>query len=92
MDGSDASPDNFPLPTLGPKLKDLANDVYNGRGFCVIRGLDLTKYSVEDSTMIWLGIQGYIARQQARQDKKGNMLGMFRPSVDTGSNITGLGC
>lgn len=43
----------------------------------MIRGLDLTKYSVEDSTMIWLGIQGYIARQQARQDKKGNMLGKF---------------
>lgn len=55
----------------------MANDVYNGRGFSVIRGLDLTKYSVEDSTMIWLGIQGYIARQQARQDKKGNMLGKF---------------
>lgn len=92
MDGSDASPDNFPLPTLGPKLKGLANDVYNGRGFCVIRGLDLTKYSVEDSTMIWLGIQGYIARQQARQDKKGNMLGMFRSSVGTVSNLIRLGC
>lgn len=25
--------------------------------------------------MIWLGLQGYLARQQARQDKKGNMLG-----------------
>lgn len=77
LDGNDVSPDNFPLPTLGPKLKGLAQDVYNGRGFCVIRGLDVTKYSVEDSTMIWLGMQGYIARQQARQDKKGNMLGML---------------
>jgi hypothetical protein len=67
---------------LGPKLEKLAHDIYNGRGFCLVRGLDINKYSVEDLTMIWLGIQSYIAEQQGRQDKNGNMLGMFaNPSL-----------
>jgi hypothetical protein len=75
LDGNEASPDTFPLPTLGPKLLGLAKDVYSGRGFCVVRGLDLSRYSMEDATVIWLGMQGYIARRQGRQDKNGNMLG-----------------
>ncbi|PKS06559.1 hypothetical protein jhhlp_007307 [Lomentospora prolificans] len=74
LDGNDVGPGNFPLPALGAKLVELARDLYNGRGFCVIRGLDLNRYSVEDYTVIWLGIQSYIAPQQARQDKNGNML------------------
>jgi len=76
LDGNDVCSDNFPLPVLGENLRGLACDLYEGRGFCVIRGLDLSKYSVEDYTVIWLGIQSYIAPKQARQDKKGNMLGM----------------
>ena len=92
LDGSDVSPDNFPLPTLGPKLRGLAHDVYEGRGFCVIRGLDVGKYSVEDATMIWLGLQGYIARQQARQDKNGNMLGMSFSLTQAPNVLTILAC
>lgn len=77
LDGNDVCPANFPLPKLGGSLRGLARDLYDGRGFCVVRGLDLQKYSVEDYTVIWLGMQSYIAPQQARQDKKGNMLGKF---------------
>lgn len=70
-------PASFPLPTLGRKLKALSNDVHNGRGFCVIRGIDPASYTVEDLTLVYLGIQSYIADQRGRQDKRGNMLGQW---------------
>jgi len=76
LDGSEVNRGNFPLPNLGPKLEKLGSDIYNGRGFCLVRGLDVSKYSVEDLTMIWLGMQSYIAEQQGRQDKNGNMLSL----------------
>jgi hypothetical protein len=75
QDGHLVGPPNFPLPTLGTELKALSDDVHNGRGFCVIRGIDPSSYSVEDLTLVYLGIGSYIAEQRGRQDKRGNMLG-----------------
>jgi hypothetical protein len=74
-DGDLVEPTNFPLPTHGPKLKELSGDVHSGKGFCVIRGIDPATYSVEDLTLAYLGVQSYIAEQRGRQDKRGNMLG-----------------
>ncbi|KAF8890086.1 hypothetical protein BD779DRAFT_1671450 [Infundibulicybe gibba] len=36
------SPDTFPLPTLGPVLRDLARELHSGRGFFVLRNLPWT--------------------------------------------------
>lgn len=66
---------NFPLPTLSKKLKAMQHEVYNGRGFALLRGLDVNQYSVDDLTIIYLGIQCYIGNRFGRQDKKGNMIG-----------------
>jgi hypothetical protein len=74
QDGDLVEPSNFPLPTLAPKLEELSRDVHNGRGFCVIRGIDPASYAVEDLTLAYLGVQSYIAEQRGRQDKRGNML------------------
>lgn len=54
----------------------LGDDIYNGKGFHVIRGLDPGNYSVEDLAIIRLGVQAYIADQCGRQDHRGNMLGI----------------
>jgi hypothetical protein len=59
---------------LGPLLDRVRQDVHQGKGFGVIRGLDPQKYSVEDLTVLYLGIQSYIASCHGRQDRKGNML------------------
>ena len=75
QDGDLVEPANFPLPTLGPRLRELSSDVHNGRGFCVVRGLNPASYPVEDMTLVYLGVQSYIAEQRGRQDKRGNMLG-----------------
>lgn len=44
----------------------------------MVRGFDPRKYSVEDLAMLHLGVQTYVANQQGRQDRKGNMLGAYR--------------
>ena len=75
LDGNFVNCGNFPLPHFQITLRHFAEDVHYGKGFCVFRGLESEKYSVEDSTIIFLGIQSYIADQRMRQDELGNMLG-----------------
>ncbi len=75
LDGNLVESSNFPLPNLQHKLRVLAEDLYNGKGFCVIRGIDYGRYCVEDATIIFLGIQSYIAPSRMRQDEAGNMIG-----------------
>ncbi|KAL1884290.1 hypothetical protein VTK73DRAFT_3274 [Phialemonium thermophilum] len=74
LDGDLVNTVNFPLPLLAPKLEKLSQEVHNGRGFCVIRGIIPNLYSVEDLTLVYLAIQAHIADLRGRQDKLGNML------------------
>ncbi|KAI1374137.1 Clavaminate synthase-like protein [Hypoxylon crocopeplum] len=74
LDGNLVNRDNFPLPDLGPKLDQLSQDIHNGKGLCVVRGINPEDYIVEDLTIVWLGIQAYIADQRGCQDHRGNML------------------
>ncbi|KAJ4113927.1 hypothetical protein NW768_011457 [Fusarium equiseti] len=74
LDGDLICRENFPLPTLGPKLDVMRLDIYEGKGFGLIRGLDPKDYSTVDLTMIYLGIQSYIANRFGQQDGKGNVL------------------
>lgn len=60
---------------MGQKLDGIRQEVHKGKGFGVIRGLDPEKYSVEDLTMLYLGLQSFVANRQGRQDSKGNMMG-----------------
>lgn len=75
LDGTKINKSNFLLPTLGPKLHTISQDVHNGRGFAVIRGLEPANFCVEDLTMIYMGISSHIADTIGRQDRNGNALG-----------------
>jgi hypothetical protein len=75
LDGNEVSPETFPLPTLGVKLGNICTDVYEGRGFAILRGLDPDAYpSVEDLTVVYLGISSYIGNRRGKQDQLGSML------------------
>ncbi|KAL2185634.1 hypothetical protein L209DRAFT_766348 [Thermothelomyces heterothallicus CBS 203.75] len=72
--GSEVTPSTFPLPTLGPKLRQLAADIHCGRGFAVVHGLNPNEFSPEENVLVFLGISSYIGVQRGRQDEDGNML------------------
>ncbi|KAK3898982.1 hypothetical protein C8A05DRAFT_46842 [Staphylotrichum tortipilum] len=76
--GSEVTPETFPLPTLGPKLRQAAVDVHFGRGFVLVRGINPDEFSPEDNVLIFLGISTYIGVQRGRQDEDGNMLTHIR--------------
>lgn len=81
LDGGQVTREVFPLPGLDKRLDQVSQDIHSGRGFGLVRGLDPKKYSVEDLTLLHLGIQSHIADTQGRQDKKGNMLGWSCPRL-----------
>lgn len=62
---------------LSAKLESIRDDVYEGRGFAVLRGLDPAHFPIEDLTMIYMGISSYVGDMIGRQDKPGNCLGEF---------------
>ena len=80
LDGDEVSADNFPLPSLSRRLRASAETINLGRGFVIIRGIDGSKYTVEDSVTIFLGVASYIADKRGLQDRKGNMLCTFPDS------------
>ncbi|KAI0407889.1 Clavaminate synthase-like protein [Xylaria palmicola] len=64
----------FPLPKLGPRLESLATKVYDGIGFCVVRGLNPRHFSREDNILIYLGVSSYFGEQRGRQYQDGRMM------------------
>ncbi|KAF1809132.1 taurine catabolism dioxygenase family protein [Eremomyces bilateralis CBS 781.70] len=58
---------NFPLPTLGPVLRQLANNIYNGTGLQILRGFPIAQYSTEDQMIAFLGINAWIGDQKLNQ-------------------------
>jgi len=68
-------PSTFPLPSLKPLLDSVAEDIHLGQGIVIIRGLDPSKYSLEDNILIYAGIASYIGSTRGTQDEDGNILG-----------------
>jgi alpha-ketoglutarate-dependent taurine dioxygenase len=70
----DITAEDFPLPTLGPRLRGVADDLINGRGVALIRGLDRSRYSAEDASAIYWGVGAHLGRPWP-QNAKGHLLG-----------------
>jgi hypothetical protein len=68
------SQETFPLPKLRSKLEGIANELHNGIGFVVLRGLDPAKYTALDNVLLYLGVTSYIAEKRGCQDSSGNMI------------------
>ncbi|KAE8445881.1 hypothetical protein EG329_012805 [Mollisiaceae sp. DMI_Dod_QoI] len=60
----------FPLSSLSPILREQAKVLQNGRGFFVLRGLDVDRYSTEENVIIYAGVSSYIGSVRGRQDNK----------------------
>jgi hypothetical protein len=78
LDGQEVSRETFPLPKLSHSLDAICHDVYEGKGFGVIRGLDPEAWSTEDLTVIYLGLASYIGETRGKQDQRGSMISKDR--------------
>lgn len=55
------SPSTFPLPeTLSARLRGISNQLHDGIGFAVLRGLDPKCYDDEEIVIIYCGVASYV--------------------------------
>jgi Taurine catabolism dioxygenase TauD, TfdA family len=65
---------DFPLPTFGPRLERILDDTLNGRGFALIRGLPVERWTKFESAIAFFGIGAQIGCARP-QNAKGHALG-----------------
>lgn len=64
----------FQLPSLGPVLEDVSDEIQNGRGFAVIRGLDISQYQTQELESLLWGIGTYLGAGIV-QNADGDLIG-----------------
>ena len=64
----------FPLPTLGPVLRQVLAELLEGRGFVLLRGLPVGDWSREAQALAYLGLGAWLGRFRS-QNAKGHLLG-----------------
>lgn len=64
----------FPLPTLGPRLAGVLNELLEGRGFVLVRGLRTDGWSREQVAIAYMGIGAHFGRPRS-QNAAGHLLG-----------------
>ena len=70
-------PADFALPTLGPKLYALRDEIIDGRGFVLLRGLDIEGWPIERTARTWWGLGSWFGRAVS-QNAMGHVLGHVR--------------
>jgi hypothetical protein len=66
--------EDFPLLTLGARLKRVERELIDGRGFSLIRGIPRHRYDKADASLLYWGIGMHLGRPWP-QNKKGHVLG-----------------
>lgn len=74
LDLASLSAADFALPELGPRLLRIRDDVINGRGFALLRGLPVQQWSNREAAVAFMGIGSHIGNPRS-QNGKGHLLG-----------------
>ncbi|MDA0306814.1 MAG: TauD/TfdA family dioxygenase [Proteobacteria bacterium] len=69
--------DDFPLPTLGPTMVAISDQLENGRGCALIRGLDATRYDEETLKTIYWGLGVHLGAPIS-QNARGQLIAHVR--------------
>jgi hypothetical protein len=64
----------FALPGFGARLRELRQDVMDGRGFVQIRGVPVGDYSMDQAARIFFGIGAHLGTPRS-QNAEGHLLG-----------------
>ncbi|GKT66443.1 TfdA family taurine catabolism dioxygenase [Colletotrichum tofieldiae] len=62
--------ETFPLPNLHKTLRAISDEIHNGHGFKVVRGVPVDKYSREENVIIYAGVSSHVAPIRGRQDNQ----------------------
>ncbi|MEX1065694.1 MAG: TauD/TfdA family dioxygenase [Aquisalimonadaceae bacterium] len=82
--------DDFPLPGCKDVLAQYLEELETGRGFMIIRGLPVERYSIEDAEIIFWGLGAHLGTALS-QNSAGHLLGHVR-NLDldiTNTNVRG---
>ncbi len=74
---SEVTQDTFPLPTMRGVIDGVLEELERGRGFVLLRGLPVDRYTEEDASIIYCGI-GLHMGKTIPQNKAGDLLGHVR--------------
>jgi hypothetical protein len=67
----------FPLPGLGPQLAHVLDELLAGRGFVLLRGLPVERYTMRQAATAFFGIGAHLGRARS-QNARGHVLGHVR--------------
>lgn len=62
----DITKDDFPLPTLGGRLKRVEQELIDGRGFVLLRGLPRQRYDNDQMCLLYWGIGMHLGKRGRR--------------------------
>ena len=82
--------EDFPLPTLGPRLHHILDEVLNGPGFVLIRSLPVMGWTRQQAAIAFLGIGvhlGNLRMQNAAGQLLGHVRDLGRSSQDPNTRI-----
>lgn len=65
---------DFPLPALGPRLESLRQEVINGRGFVLIRGMPIENLPFREAAAMYWGLGAWFGNARS-QNTRGHLLG-----------------
>jgi hypothetical protein len=68
---------DFPLPLLRPRLDRILNEVIDGRGFVLLRGLPVERWSRAEAAIALFGVGAHLGRARS-QNAQGHVLGHVR--------------
>jgi len=68
------SPAQFSLPTLGPLLRSVLDELLEGRGFALLRGFEVARYPREAQAIAFMGLGSHLGAPRS-QNAKGHLLG-----------------
>jgi Taurine catabolism dioxygenase TauD, TfdA family len=86
---ADVSKSTFPLPNLSVSLLPVRDEVINGIGFVVLRGLPVKKWTTRQASIAYLGIGSYFGRRVS-QNRSGHVLGHIK-DLSEGKEVDGGG-
>ncbi|HJU19134.1 MAG TPA: TauD/TfdA family dioxygenase [Stellaceae bacterium] len=68
------TPASFPLPRFGRSLAALSDELRDGQGFFLLRGLPCDRYAIDDIARIYVGLMSHLG-QLIPQSYRGELLG-----------------